>query len=280
MGWSGWSKIADNKIILAAANEVPNKLHLFADDNNGRIVHQGDTVDDEWLDFCPSSDVDGLGVTCWDQGRIDVVTIDLSGFAAQPKHCFRFNFPFGDWTSWQLLGGPPLYVSNPAITAERPGQLNMFAMGVDNSIVHRWYLNNEWTGGPESLGGVGAPIAGPAACSWGPGRQDVFYVRAGGDIVHKFYDNGWSGWDSLGGYWTAPPIATSWPGRIDLFCAGQDRQIHHRVFLDGRWSADWDSLGGTVHEMHRIVACSGGRGGPLRVFHTGTDLAIYVNWLM
>jgi hypothetical protein len=60
---------------------------------------------------------------------------------------------------------------------------------------------------------------------------DVF-VRGGDNALwHKWFQNGWSGWESLGGYLTSSPAAASWSyGRIDVFVRGGDNALWHKCF--------------------------------------------------
>ncbi len=61
----------------------------------------------------------------------------------------------------------------------------------------------------------------------------------------------WSGWESLGGGFTADPTATSWgPKRLDVFTRGSDATLQH-IWYDGskgsitNWQP-WESLGGQL----------------------------------
>ncbi|UKD57757.1 hypothetical protein L3Q65_13840 [Amycolatopsis sp. FU40] len=291
MGWSGWHPIAENKIIYVSVHELPNKQHLFARDVGGAYYHWGDwnspAMDpSSWTPFGISfvaADwaAPAIAAASWDQGRLDVISIEDHGHGQFPTHRFRFNFPFGEWTEWQNIGGQPTTIAMPAVTAERPGQLNLFTVQygpVPKKVIHRWYVNDRWSGGDVL---DSSNVDSISACSWGPGRQDVFAIGpVQNNVVHMRYENGWSGWESLGGWSDLPPAVATWPGRIDVFITGGDRHIYHKVFADGRWSPDWEPLGGVVHERYQHLAASAGNGGPLRVYHTGTDLKIYENWLM
>jgi hypothetical protein len=280
MPWSGWRKIADGFAISAAVHEAPGRLHLFAVNGAGKAFHRGDYSDDRWVEFTtPHGWSWGFSGASMSPGRLDVVT----NSNAEPQHSLRAGgVEGGYWLNWAPLGG--IIAFAPVIDSERPGQLNMFAVGRDLAMFHRWNVNTQWSGW-ESLGGDSFTW-GPAACTWGAGRQDVFCARAGGynnSVWHKGFQNGWSGWENLGGFTLTRPAACSWgPGRIDLFISGGDRAVHHRFYENGRWT-NWDpegSLGGIVHGDHPSIAASAGNGGPMRVYHTGTDLAIYENWWM
>src|SRR4051794_24099744 len=115
MPWAGWRPIATDKIILASAHEPPRGHHLFALDANNVAYHWGDWAGDSmdpasWQEF-PNGGASffnfGVGVACWDQGRVDVVSLGSIEFGTHPFHQFRANFPDGDWTGWTDIGGSP-----------------------------------------------------------------------------------------------------------------------------------------------------------------------------
>ena len=63
--------------------------------------------------------------------------------------------------------------------------------------------------------------------SWASGRLDVFARGGDNALWHLPFDNGWGGWESLGGYLTSGPAATSWaPQRIDVFARGGHNQVY------------------------------------------------------
>ena len=50
----------------------------------------------------------------------------------------------------------------------------------------------------------------PAVVSWEPNRIDIFVRGADNALWHKFWGNeGWSGWESLGGVLTSEPEVSS-----------------------------------------------------------------------
>jgi hypothetical protein len=117
-------------------------------------------------------------------------------------------------------------------------------------------------------------MSGPGAVSWGSGRIDVFVVGADSALWHKWFQNGWSGWESLGGTLISAPAASSWaPGRLDIFAAGTDSAMWHKWFQNG-WSG-WESLGGLLTSEPAAVSW-----GPNRIdsFVMGTDSALWHKW--
>ena len=73
-----------------------------------------------------------------------------------------------------------------------------------------------------------------------------------------------------GGATSGPDVASSGPGRLDVFVRGADNALWHR-WHDGAWSA-WVSLGGVLTSDPTAVSWSAGR---LDVFVRGTDSALW-----
>jgi len=50
----------------------------------------------------------------------------------------------------------------------------------------------------------------------------------------------------LGGKILADPVAVSWgPNRLDIFCVGADKALHHKAWDGSNWkpsTTDWESL--------------------------------------
>jgi hypothetical protein len=93
-------------------------------------------------------------------------------------------------------------------------------------------------------------------------------------LWHKWFQNGWSGWESLGGVLTSGPGAASWAsGRIDVFVVGTDSALWHKWFQGG-WSG-WESLGGVLTSSPTVSSWASGR---LDVFAAGTDSHMWHKW--
>src|SRR5689334_17758289 len=116
------------------------------------------------------------------------------------------------WSGWESLGG--FLISAPAVSSWASGRLDVFALGQDHALWHKWF-DGGWSGW-ESLGGY--LTTAPAAVSWSNGRIDVFGRGSDNALYHKWFDGGWSGWESLGGTLTSAPGVSSWSaGRLDVF---------------------------------------------------------------
>jgi hypothetical protein len=73
------------------------------------------------------------------------------------------------------------------LLARRPqwlgaGRIDLFARGVDNALVHKWWDGERWSEW-ENLGG--ALSSGPAVASWGAGRLDVFVRGNDNSLYHR-----------------------------------------------------------------------------------------------
>jgi len=144
------------------------------------------------------------------------------------------------------VSGQTMAGTGPAVSSSNTGQWYIFAVDTGGAL---WYTpsgsSSTWT----SLGGV--CTASPAAVSWNtyPNsvRLDVFVRGTDGALWHKYYQNGWSGWQSLGGQLaagTGPAVASWSAGRLDVFVQGTDGALWHKYYQNG-WSG-WQSLGGQL----------------------------------
>jgi hypothetical protein len=115
----------------------------------------------------------------------------------------------------------------------------------------------------------------PASVSWGPGHLEIFIHGNDGAIWHKWWDNGWSGWESLGGNFPNGEIsAISWGvGHIEVFVRGHDNAIWHKWWNNG-WFG-WESLGGELASPPSGVTWGPGH---IEVFARGFDNAIWHKW--
>ncbi|KAI9048418.1 hypothetical protein LZ554_007254 [Drepanopeziza brunnea f. sp. 'monogermtubi'] len=101
----------------------------------------------------------------------------------------------GSWTGWQSLGG--IFISEPSIVSWGPGRYDLFGIGIDGAMYHKYYANGSWSASWENLGGV--LISAPTAVSWGANRLDIFALGTDDAVWHKWWDgSAWGGWERLG----------------------------------------------------------------------------------
>jgi hypothetical protein len=177
----------------------------------------------------------------WGLYRIDVITRQ---YGAAASDYFHFYWDTLGWHKGELLGGALL--NGPAVCSWGEGRLDVFGIGTDGQMYHKWYQNGwqPW----ESLGGQFSPnaLGNAAAVSWGPGRIDLFAIGANHDLVHMWFGGGaWHSWESLGGTFLKGlgPAVSSWStGRLDIFVVGTDNKIYHKWFYN-TWGG-FENLGG------------------------------------
>jgi hypothetical protein len=175
------------------------------------------------------------------------------------------------WGGWGSLGG--ILTSPPSVAAWGPNRLDVFGLGQDHALWHRWWDGTAW-GGWESLGGI--LTSPPSVVSWLPNRLDVFGLGQDHALWHRWWDGtAWGGWESLGGVLHSPPAAVSWgPNRLDIFGIGTDNAVWHRWWDGSNWGG-WESLGGSL--MSPVSAVSWGPN-RLDLFALGTDHALWHRW--
>jgi hypothetical protein len=66
-----------------------------------------------------------------------------------------------------------------------PNRLDIFGIGLDTALWHRWWNGSSW-GGWESLGGVVFSPGDPV--SWAANRLDLFVVGTDSAVWHKNFD--------------------------------------------------------------------------------------------
>ena len=81
-------------------------------------------------------------------------------------------------------------------------------------------------------------------------------------------NNGWSGWESLGGWIDDLSVAQNNDGRMEVFARGADQSLWHKwqTTPNSGWSG-WESLGGWVD----MISVGHNADGRLEVFARGAD---------
>lgn len=142
--------------------------------------------------------------------------------------------------------------SRPIIGQNANGQLEVFRLGNDGRLYHKWRKesNGAWSLWCSLDGSLwpGLAVVNDAA-----GKMEVFGVdRSTGNLeqIQQLADNGsdWSSWRNLGGRFE-PSVAAACDtdGRIEVFAvdAATHRAKHIKQMGNGRWSS-WMDLGGSL----------------------------------
>ena len=183
--------------------------------------------------------------------------------------------------SLENLGGG--FNSPPAVVSWGPNRIDVFALGLDNQVWHRYQDNGSWSPAWQGLllpGGL-AFKSRPVVVSWGTGRIDIFGLGLDNSMLHLWCDGSCDGtgygWDQLGGGFHSPPAVVSWgPGRIDIFALGLDNEVWHDAWDNswGYWSG-WGQLPGIVFNSPPAVVSWGP--GRIDIFGVGTDNSMWHN---
>ncbi len=180
--------------------------------------------------------------------------------------------------------GAPRSSSEPVL-AWGPNRLDVFVLGTDRALYHKWWDGSGW--GPsvtdyEYMGGVCTSI--PQVVAWEPNRLDVFVTGTDSALYHKWWDgSGWgpsvTNYEYMGGVCVGEPRVVSWgPNRLDVFVLGTDRALYHKWWDGSGWGpsvTDYEYMGGVCVGQPEVVSWGPNR---LDVFVVGTDRALYHKW--
>jgi hypothetical protein len=163
------------------------------------------------------------------------------------------------WTSWNVLGGEQ-WPDDPVVAQNADGRLEVFLVGLDRRLYHRWQTapnSSTWSEAWTSLGGQWSHRRRPAVAQNADGRLEVFVVGSDKQLHHRWQttpnsSSQWSEiWTVLGGeHWppsSDPGIGRNADGRLEIFLVGSDKQLYHRRQTapnSSTWSEAWISLGG------------------------------------
>jgi len=185
---------------------------------------------------------------------------------------------------WEGLGGIFTYgyENPPAVVAWSANRLDIFGLGTDRQMYHKYWDGSHWGPSPtgwEPLGGIFSSP--PAAAAWGPNRLDIFGLGTDRQMYHKYWDGShWgpspTGWEPLGGVFSSPPAVAAWgPNRLDIFGLGTDHQMYHKYWDGSHWGPSptgWEPLGGVFSSPPAVAAWGPNR---LDIFGLGTDHQMY-----
>jgi len=178
--------------------------------------------------------------------------------------------------SLSSIGTPFIQI---ALGKNADGRLELFAVGEDGIIYHRWQdvPNGNW-GDWNQLGGTS--IQQISIGRNADGRLELFAL--GGDRsvynISQTSPNGiWGSWGTLGGSGLVQiSVGRNADGRLELFAIGGDGAIYNiwQVSPNSGWSS-WSGLGGSGLLQISVGTNADGR---LELFAIGGDRALYNIW--
>lgn len=160
---------------------------------------------------------------------------------------------------WYAPPAPTHGVQSTARVGTSPtGRLEVFALGDDGRVHHRWqpqanHAFADWA----DLGGA---LAGPPVVGHNDdGRLEVFGIALDGSVHHRFQaqPGTWGdAWEDLGGASLSlvgePAVARNADGRLEVFVLGEDGEVFHKwqqaastPFVDA-WSSFGEGLASRV----------------------------------
>ena len=194
--WQGtnWEDLSDaHKIEVspAAVSWGPNRIDLFAvwDKQVHHRAYQSGTWN-PWTENLEGITNDAPAAASWKLERVDVLVHTTDNLMARRLWESGKTWEMGkSWKDWETVcGHGHLLLSAPAAVATGPNQIDGFARGPEDHVIHAWYqegIQGDWAQ-IDNLPIKDAPavVSGPTADR---GRADVF-VRGADDLLkHRIY---------------------------------------------------------------------------------------------
>ncbi|MFF9360979.1 hypothetical protein [Streptomyces griseoluteus] len=185
------------------------------------------------------------------------------------------------------LGGE-IYSDLP-VARNLDGRLEIFAIGNDRGIYHRWHggSDNGWNDGGWSIEPLGGICGDLSVARNADGRLEVFVIGNDNGVYHRWQTapsghwntGGWSE-NPLGGAVSNIEVASNKDGRLEIFALGSDVSVYHRwqIAPSNGWNTDgWQPLGGGGLEIVGHVQVGRDEAGCLELF-LRTRTGIYHRW--
>lgn len=228
--------------------------HLHFEVHSSRIGVTGsdpgfwdDINPEQWLQYQGPH----AAMVSWASPRIDLL---IRGQDANIYH--RFTNDDTNWApggpSWEPLGSDGGGAAGqPTAASWGPNRLDIFAVGYDGNLWHKWWDGSAW-GGWQNLAAGGQEgcnfsvqlIGTPSAAAWNGGNLSVFARGIDGTLHHCFWNgSAWTVEDFNGYYLTGDPTVIATGGtRLDLFMLG-DRGYSGQTYHQWeRTPGGWDPL--------------------------------------
>ncbi len=171
----GYASYADTPTVTSWE---PGRLDVFSGPYDAPIYHKwyaNGHWSTGWENVGGSAEQGWVAATSWGPGRLDVVLIGADDF--DPLHLWHKTYHNGQWIGagtseegWERLGAPSVgqLERNPALVSWGPGRLDVFAVGSNDQMYHKWYDNgwSAWEGLGRPTGTENAQA--PAVVAWTP----------------------------------------------------------------------------------------------------------------
>jgi surface antigen len=175
-----------------------------------------------------------------------------------------------------IVHAPESSVSRIAVARNRDGRLELFAIGQNWELYHRWQTSpgGSWSSWRQLDGSV----SGVAAETNADGRIELIALGLYGEVYRRAQTTpggGWSGWQRLDGSVHSIALARNRDGRLELFAVGQRGEAYHRwqTAPGGAWSG-WRQFDGRISN----IAADTSHDGRLELFAVGLRGEVYQRW--
>jgi len=196
----------------------------------------------------------------------------LDLFAIDHKYAIQHRqWLGGERGDWQWLAGE---AGGPTLTAPRalwssPDRLDIFVLGTNLGIWHKWRQGHQWSEGWSSLGSLW--LTPPHVLSRGPGTIDAVAINSQSGLSHaQFRDGQWSSWQTDDDVCISRPFAVESLGKLQVFALGENRGVYHYVW-EGEWTKPTPLDGVAITHPRAVAWPDGG----IDVFVVGQDSTVY-----
>jgi hypothetical protein len=262
-----WRSLGGTWITSPHAVKIsPNKLALFVvgTDHVTRVRWR---IDGEWGGWTvlPGTVIQVPHAVAGVGDCLDMFAIDHQ-YAIQHR-----QWRDGEWTDWQSMTGE---AGGPTLTAPRaiwstPDRLDIFVLGTNLTIWHKWRDGSVWCDEWSPLGSLW--LTPPHVLSRYPGSIDAVAINSQSGLAHaQFRDGRWSHWQTNDDISISRPFAVEAGGALQVFVLGENRGLNHYT-----WKGEWAEpipLQGTVVSPPRAVAWPDGG---MDVFVVGDESAMF-----
>jgi hypothetical protein len=184
-GWTPFTSLGGNTTSGPAAAAYGPNIFVFVRGADGAL-YQNALVNGAWTGW---SSLGGYITSAPAAiARRGTNLLDVTARGGDNAIWLRTYVPGTGWSAWGSVGGN--VTSGPALDSHSDGILDIFARGVDGSVMQQSWNGSQWLGWGTDGGGI---YGAPAAVNPQVHSLDV-YVRGAGDVLYQRH------WDSVGGW--------------------------------------------------------------------------------
>jgi hypothetical protein len=246
--WESFGELGDQRAMawLVLTRNADGRLEVFVPANNDvgderAVWHRWQTTPNgtwsKWdsLEEPPGGLFGPLAVGANADGRLELFApAASSGGNQQIWDRFQRTAGDDDWWKWFSLdtaGSGELLTSVPVVARNADGRLELFVVGGNGAVWHRWQTtpNGKWSSW-KSMGSQAGGFADLGVGRNADGRLEVFAtLQNGTDLWHVWQtapNGNWSSWKSMGSVATGtiagPTLASDADGRLEVFLQTPD----------------------------------------------------------